>query len=111
VPQPRQAGESFINTQLTRFNEEFHGVIRAVAGNGLLDRLIADLQKRFPKDYVWKTIESPELIETINVTEHRRIIEALVRKDAEAARAAMTAHVRHAGSVLLGHLRDTGAAS
>jgi DNA-binding GntR family transcriptional regulator len=111
TPQPRQAGESVINAQLTRFNEEFHGVIRAVAGNGLLDRMVSDLQKRFPKDYVWKTIESAELIETINVTEHRRIFEALVRKDAEAARAAMTAHVNHAGSVLLRHLRDTGAAT
>jgi DNA-binding GntR family transcriptional regulator len=111
APQRRQAGESVINAQLTRFNEEFHGVIRAVAGNGLLDRMISDLQRRFPKDYVWKTIESAELIEAINVTEHRRIIEALVRKDADAARAAMTAHVNHAGSVLLRHLRDTGAAT
>lgn len=111
APQPRQAGESVINAQLTRFNEEFHGVIRAVAGNGLLDRMISDLQRRFPKDYVWKTIESAELIETINVTEHRRILEALARKDADAARAAMTAHVNHAGSVLLRHLRDTGAAT
>jgi DNA-binding GntR family transcriptional regulator len=111
APPARQAGESVINAQLTRFNEEFHGVIRAVAGNGLLDRMISDLQKRFPKDYVWKTIESAELIETINVTEHRRIIEALVRKDADAARAAMTAHVNHAGSVLLRHLRATGAAT
>jgi DNA-binding GntR family transcriptional regulator len=111
VPQPRQTGDSIINAQLTRFNEEFHGMIRAVGGNGLLDRMISDLQRRFPKDYVWKTIDSPELIETINVTEHRQILEALARNDAGTARAAMTAHVRHAGSVLLRHLRDTGAAT
>lgn len=111
LPPPRQAGDSFINAQLTRFNEEFHGVIRAVGGNALLDRMITDLQRRFPKDYVWKTIESADLIETINVTEHRRILDALVRGDADAARAAMTEHVRHAGSVLLRHLHQTGAAT
>ncbi len=72
--------------------------------------MIADLQKRFPKDYVWKTIDSADLIETINVTEHRRILDALGRKDPDAARAAMAEHVRHAGRVLLGHLHDTGAA-
>jgi len=45
------------------------------------------------------------------VTEHRRILQALQLKDADAARAAMTEHVRHAGSVLLRHLHDTGAAT
>jgi len=107
----RPGGESFINAQLTRFNEEFHGVIRAVGGNGLLDRMVADLQKRFPKDYVWKTIESADEVEAINVTEHRRIIDALHRRDAGAARAAMADHVRHAGRVLLSHLHQTGAAT
>jgi DNA-binding GntR family transcriptional regulator len=106
-----RAGDSFINAQLTRFNEEFHGAIRAVSGNALPDRMIADLQKRFPKDYVWKTIDSADLVETMNVTEHRRILDALSRNDADAARAAMTGHVRHAGSVLLRHLHDRGAAS
>jgi DNA-binding GntR family transcriptional regulator len=111
LPPPQRAGDSFINTQLTRFNEEFHGVIRAVSGNGLLDRMITDLQRRFPKDYVWKTIDSADLIETINVSEHRRILDALGRKDPDAARAAMAEHVRHAGGVLLRHLHDRGSAT
>jgi DNA-binding GntR family transcriptional regulator len=111
LPAAGRPGDTFINAQLTRFNEEFHGVIRDVSGNRLLDRMIADLQKRFPKDYVWKTIDSAELIEEINVTEHRRILKALQLKDADAARCAMTEHVRHAGRVLLHHLHETGAAT
>jgi DNA-binding GntR family transcriptional regulator len=111
LPQSQRPAESFINGQLTRFNEEFHGATREVAGNRLLDRLISDLQKRFPKDYVWKTIDSADQIEAINVTEHRRILQALKRNDAEAARKAMTEHVRNAGSFVLGHLHQRGAAT
>lgn len=111
LPAAGRPGDTFINTQLTRFNEEFHGVIREVSGNRLLDRMIADLQKRFPKDYVWKAMDSADLIEEINVTEHRKILQALQLKDADAARTAMTEHVRHAGHVLLRHLHETGAAT
>ncbi|HUY49450.1 MAG TPA: GntR family transcriptional regulator [Streptosporangiaceae bacterium] len=111
LPESQRPAGSFINAQLTRFNEEFHGVIRDVGGNRLLDRLIADLQRRFPKDYVWRTIDSRDQIQAINVTEHRRILEALKANDADAARAAMSVHVRNAGRLILGHLQQRGAAT
>ena len=111
LPAAQRPAEGFTNAQLTRFNEEFHGVIRGVAGNALLDRLVADLQKRFPKDYVWKTIRSADQIETINVAEHRRILEALRRNDTEAARSAMSEHVRNSGRLVLGYLQQRGAAT
>jgi DNA-binding GntR family transcriptional regulator len=111
LPVDQRAADSLINEQVTRYNEEFHGLIREAAGNRLLNDMIWDLQRRFPKDYVWKTIESSEQIKAINVTEHRRILRALKRNDAETARTAMTAHVRHAGSILLGYLHEHGAVS
>lgn len=111
LPVGKRPADSFLNAQLTRFNEEFHGVIRDSAGNRLLDRLVADLQRRFPKDYVWKTTESADQIETINVIEHRRILHALQQNDAATARASMTEHVRNAGSLILGHLHQRGAAT
>lgn len=111
LPAGQRPAESFINAQLTRFNDEFHGVIRGVAGNALLDRLVLDLQKRFPKDYVWKTIHSADQIETINVTEHRRILDALRLNDAESARGSMSEHVRNSGRLVLGHLQERGAAT
>ncbi|HUZ56955.1 MAG TPA: GntR family transcriptional regulator [Streptosporangiaceae bacterium] len=107
----KRPADSFINAQLTRFNEEFHGVIRDLAGNRLLDRLVADLQRRFPKDYVWKATGSADQIEAINVIEHRRILHALEQNDAETARTSMTEHVRNAGRLILGHLHERGAAT
>jgi DNA-binding GntR family transcriptional regulator len=109
LPADQRSADSRINMQLTRFNEEFHATIRAAAGNGLLDRMISDLQRHFPKDYVWKALESSAQIEEINLTEHRAIHQALKRNDADAARSAMTAHVRHSGEILLGHLHQRGA--
>jgi DNA-binding GntR family transcriptional regulator len=110
LPAAKRPGDSFINAQLTSFNEEFHSVIRKAAGNRLLDQMVTDLQKRFPKDYVWKALRSQEQVAAINVTEHRAIQEAISSKDADAARAAMTAHVRHSGENLLAHLHEHGAA-
>ena len=95
---------------MTRFNVEFHSVIRVAAGNHLLDKMIADLQKHFPKDYVWKATASMEQINAINVDEHHMIAEALRQNDPVRARSAMTAHVQHAGEILLRHLNERGAA-
>jgi len=39
------------------------------------------------------------------------VFEVSTLKDADAARAAITEHVRHAGRVLLHHLHETGAAT
>jgi DNA-binding GntR family transcriptional regulator len=110
IPADERASDSFINSQMTRFNEEFHSVIRDAAGNHLLDKMIADLQKQFPKDYVWKATASMEQINAINVVEHHMIAEALRQNDPVRARSAMKAHVQHAGEILLRHLNERGAA-
>lgn len=70
--------------------------------------MIADLQKHFPKDYVWKATATIEQINAINVVEHRAIVEALRKNDPAEARFAMTAHVEHAAAILLRHLQDKG---
>ena len=111
LPEEQRAIDATINAQITRFNEDFHAVIRDAAGNGLLDRMINDLQRHFPKDYVWRTIGSVSQIRAINVAEHRRILKALKRHDASAAQSAMSGHVQHAGAILLRHLHERGAAS
>ncbi len=110
IPADQRASDSFINSRMTRFNEEFHSVIRVAAGNHLLDKMINDLQKHFPKDYVWKATESTEQFIAINVDEHRLIAEALRQNDPVRSRSAMTQHVQHAGEILLRHLNTRGAA-
>jgi DNA-binding GntR family transcriptional regulator len=111
LPADERVGDSAINAQITRINEDFHGAIRSAAGNGLLDRMINDLQKHFPKDYVWRTIRSASEVKAIHVGEHRRILRALKRGDAAAARSEMCGHVNHAGAILLSYLHERGAAS
>jgi DNA-binding GntR family transcriptional regulator len=111
LPADKRAFDSTINAQITQFNEDFHAIIREAAGNGLLDRMINDLQRHFPKDYVWRTTRSASEIKAINVAEHRKILRALKRNDPAAAQSTMTGHVQHAGAILLHHLQRRGAAS
>jgi DNA-binding GntR family transcriptional regulator len=111
MPANERASDGFINSQMTRFNEEFHAVIHNAAGNQLLSKLLADLQRHFPKDYVWKAAASLEQTVAINVEDHRKIIEALRLRDAVMARSAMTLHVQHAAEILLKHLQDRGSVS
>lgn len=108
IPSTRKDGDALINAQVTRCNEDFHRIIRQAAGNTLLDRMISDLQRRFPKDYIWKAFESQEQLREINVKEHRAIQRALTRNDSAAARAAMMTHVSHSAEILLGHLTMRG---
>lgn len=111
LPEGQRAVDSAINAQITQINEDFHGAIRSAARNELLDRMVSDLQRHFPKDYVWRTIRSAGEVKAVHVAEHRRILRALRRGDADAARSAMCGHVNHAGAILLSYLQERGAAS
>jgi len=105
---PDAAAESEINAGVTRANERFHGLVHAAAGNRRLAGHLAELQRLFPKDYVWRAIRSADEARRINLEEHVEIRDALARGDGAAARRAMSAHVAHAGRVLLAHLDARG---
>jgi DNA-binding GntR family transcriptional regulator len=102
------ASEAGVNAAVTAANERFHAVIHAAGGNRRLDRLLAELQGLFPKDYVWRAITSADEAQRLNLDEHVEIRDALARGDGAAARRAMRAHVAHAGRVLLAHLDERG---
>ena len=105
---PGAAAEAEINAAVTGANERFHGIVHAAAGNRRLADHLAELQRLFPKDYVWRAIRSADEARRINLEEHVEIREALARADGAAARRAMSAHVAHAGRVLLAHLDARG---
>jgi DNA-binding GntR family transcriptional regulator len=107
-PPPDGTAEADINAAVTDANERFHAVIHAAAGNGRLARLLGELQRAFPKDYVWRALRSADEARQVNLEEHVAIRDALARADGPAARRAMHAHVTHAGRVLLGHLDARG---
>jgi DNA-binding GntR family transcriptional regulator len=100
----RPEDEAAFNARITAANERFHAVIHRLAGNSRLTRTLEDLQAYFPKDYVWRAIGDSAEGHVLSIVEHEQIRDALVAHDAPAARAAMAAHVEHAGRLLVDYL-------
>jgi DNA-binding GntR family transcriptional regulator len=101
----RPEGEAAFNTRVTVANVRFHGAIHRLAENARLDRTIEELQTYFPKDYVWRALrDSPEESHVLSVDEHEQIREALAAHDGAGARSAMSAHIEHAGRLLIAYL-------
>jgi len=98
--------EASFNSQITAANQSFHAIIHEAAGNERLRRILDDLQNFFPKDYVWRAIESADEARTLAVDEHHVIRAALEARDGAAARKAMSGHVAHAGALLLSYLDE-----
>ncbi len=70
----------------------FHQTIVACAGNATLSAVHAGLSSRSFNERVWAGLGEAGLTETLH-EDHRRIHEALLARDPEAARAAAAAHV------------------
>ena len=90
-----------LDLQVAQANSEFHGAIIRVAGNERLRSLIGELQDFFPKDYVWRAMTSPDEVRALNLDEHDRIRDALVRGSEDRARKEMRKHILHASKILL----------
>ncbi len=96
--------EAAFNARITSANERFHAIVHRLADNDRLTRVLEELQAYFPKDYVWRAIgDSPEG-HVLSVVEHEEIHDALAARDGGAARAAMAAHIEHAGRLLVDYL-------
>jgi DNA-binding GntR family transcriptional regulator len=97
-------GEAAFNARVTLANVGFHGAIHRLADNQRLGRMIEDLQSYFPKDYVWRALRDSPESHVLSVDEHEGIRDALAEHDGEGARLAMTAHIEHAGRLLIAYL-------
>ena len=83
-----------------RANDLFHQAILEAAGNERLLRTIADLHVAYPRALTWSALsESSALLEE-NVEQHAAILAAIEARDSEAARRAITNHVRSAGELV-----------
>ena len=96
--------EAAFNARITAANERFHAVIHRLADNARLTRTLEDLQAYFPKDYVWRAIGDSAEGHVLSIVEHEQIRDALAAGDGPAARAAMAAHIEHAGRLLVDYL-------
>lgn len=94
--------------QLKLFNDEFHRLIHAGAGNSRLQNVIRDLERYFPKDTVRKAITLESDLQRFYVHEHDVILEEIVNGRPEGARDAMRAHIQAAQGMLLSYLKDIG---
>ncbi len=91
---------------LVEHDTAFHRAIVAVAGNEYLTRLLDALSSSTVRARIWRGItEEGAVARTVN--EHRAILDALERGDAELAQALMLTHIAGVER----WLRDAGAAS
>ena len=100
----RPEGEAAFNARVTLANVGFHGAIHRLADNERLGRTIEELQSYFPKDYVWRALRDSPEGHVLSIDEHEEIRAALAAHDGAGARQAMTAHIEHAGRLLIGYL-------
>jgi DNA-binding GntR family transcriptional regulator len=100
----RPEDEAAFNARITSANERFHAVIHRLADNSRLTWMLGELQAYFPKDYVWRAIGDSAEGHVLSIVEHEEIRDALASGDASSARAAMAAHIEHAGRLLVDYL-------
>lgn len=92
--------------ELARLNSDFHGALGSAAHNNLLTGLLIDLEKKVR----WHFEEVASVRGASSWTEHRKILDALRRRDSERARELMVTHSRTTQAMLLGHLVSGGSA-
>lgn len=81
-------------------NDRFHTLIHRVAGNEWLARVIREINEAFPRNVSALVLHDNPRHRQDNFAEHERILTALEKEDAAAARRAMRAHVLSAGEQL-----------
>lgn len=83
-----------------RENDVFHDTIASVSANARLARAIEEINETFPRNVSAQLLVHDARHREENYREHVRIIEALERGDADAAREEMRNHVLNAGEQL-----------
>lgn len=81
-------------------NDDFHQTIHEASGNEVLASALAQLARNFPRDLSRLVVSESTAMLEANVREHEAILEALSRRDAEAAYKLMQRHVARAGSLV-----------
>ena len=83
-----------------RQNDIFHSTIAELSGNSRLARSIDEINETFPRNVSAQLLVNDSRHREENFAEHRRILDALERGDAEEARTEMREHVIKAGEQL-----------
>lgn len=97
-----------LNVEVSESIRGFHHIIQETAGNATLVSVIRDLEALFLGSYCSHEMADPGVAERLHVDEHRGIQDALLARNAAAARELMRAHILHAKRILLDYLDNTG---
>lgn len=95
--------------ELARLNFEFHRVVLQAGSSNLLSSILAVLGRTLPNELFYG--EEHRDWAAAAVTEHRRILDALIAGDGRAAATAMMEHLEHGGSYAVEQLEVSGALS
>lgn len=93
----------------SRANDAFHQGIHAAGGNAVLDATLSGLRRSIPRDLSRIVLGESTSVLAENVAEHDAILEAIERRDEEAARRLMHEHVQHAGELVTLRVERLGA--
>jgi DNA-binding GntR family transcriptional regulator len=93
------ASRGDIDAQAT-FNHRFHRTINLCAASDKLTWLMHSVARYAPNPF-FRDIEGWQ---QASITDHHDIVDALIRRDEDAARAASRYHLRHAGEILVRYL-------
>jgi DNA-binding GntR family transcriptional regulator len=83
-------------------NERFHDIVKEASGNRRLQEAITDLIRRIPRSFgaeflTWAAAQAHGRVLREDIAQHRRIREAIERRNPAGARKAMAEHIRGAG--------------
>ena len=88
--------------QWVGWNDEFHSLIYKAAGNTALQRIIKDLHVDYTRNVLGMTASG--MIESRarrSIEHHQAIVQALSKRDSQAARSAMRRHVMESGEFVV----------
>ena len=101
-------GDAAFDSRMRAANDTFHEAVRRAARNGRLSSAVRDLEGFFPKDHVWRAAAEVGELASLNRDDHEEILAAVASRRAATARRVMTAHIEHAGNILIGYLDKQG---
>jgi DNA-binding GntR family transcriptional regulator len=99
-------GDAAVDARMREANESFHTLIHVAAGSRRLSSHIRQLQQAFPKDYVWRTVDTAEESRKLNIDEHEAVCQTLAARDGVSARKLMVEHITDAGRLMMTYLNE-----
>jgi DNA-binding GntR family transcriptional regulator len=88
-------------------NSTFHDTILDAGGNTQLTATVSSLHHRIPRNLTWTALDADPRLLAENAEAHARIVEAIDRRDGDAARDLMIEHSRRARELITSRSQET----